>query len=286
MSEGIELIGLSFQLLFYLALFLLSLIIMFSPIWIPLLIVIRLRKNKKKSGLRVINGGKKDEQKLVRREIDRRQSRRPVLLENRRKGKTLAEIKGEEGEDRIINSLQYVPGYHKFIRNAYMPKSNGDLTEIDIIMLHEKGIFVIESKAYDGWIFGGEDRKKWCQMFPNGDKFFFNNPIWQNKGHMKALEFNILNDLGLKIGGLMDSIIVFNVSRNGGLKENDYYSSNVTVIENRELLSTMSRKFSEYENVLDKGEIDGIYDYLQQFENASEHVKNTHKEQIKSKMNR
>ena len=44
-----------------------------------------------------------------------------------------------------------LPGYLKVFQNLYIP-GHGKTVEIDILMLHEKGIFVFESKNYSGWI--------------------------------------------------------------------------------------------------------------------------------------
>ena len=40
----------------------------------------------------------------------------------------------------------------KFLFNLYVPRDNGKTSEIDVIMLHPKGLFVIESKNCSGWI--------------------------------------------------------------------------------------------------------------------------------------
>ena len=45
----------------------------------------------------------------------------------------------------------------KILRNLYVPKDNGETTEIDVLFICSKGILVIESKNYSGWIFGNED---------------------------------------------------------------------------------------------------------------------------------
>lgn len=72
------------------------------------------------------------------------------------------------------------------LKNIYIP-TQGKTTEIDVLMIHEKGIFVFESKNYSGWIFGSADQLNWTQSFKNGDKNKFYNPIRQNRTHIKAL---------------------------------------------------------------------------------------------------
>ena len=72
------------------------------------------------------------------------------------------------------------------LKNIYLP-AQGKETEIDLLLIHEKGIFVFESKNYSGWIFGNEDQLNWTQVLQNGDKNKFYNPIRQNRTHIKAL---------------------------------------------------------------------------------------------------
>ena len=80
----------------------------------------------------------------------------------------------------------------KFLFNTYVPKTNGETSEIDVLMIHQKGIFVFESKNYSGWIFGSEKNKTWYQTLPKGrhksHKEPFYNPIMQNHSHIKHLK--------------------------------------------------------------------------------------------------
>lgn len=81
---------------------------------------------------------------------------------------------GQFGEYLIDYALQSngIEGERVVLTNLYLPMK-GKTTEIDLLMLHEKGIFVIESKYYSGWIFGSEDQLKWTQCFRNGRKEHF-----------------------------------------------------------------------------------------------------------------
>ena len=99
--------------------------------------------------------------------------------------------KGSQGEYLIWDSLQQLPGYKKFLLNCYLPKRNGESTEVDFILLHESGIYVFESKNYSGWIFGTETQQYWTQSLPGrygqAHKVKFFNPILQNQAHLKWL---------------------------------------------------------------------------------------------------
>lgn len=54
--------------------------------------------------------------------------------------------KGEYGEDRIYDILQKVDGYKATLPNCYLPKGNGETAEVDLIFLHESGIYVFRLK--------------------------------------------------------------------------------------------------------------------------------------------
>lgn len=102
---------------------------------------------------------------------------------------------GKKGEFIIGRSIDQLTGYKRILYNCYIPKPDGGTTEIDIILIHEMGIYVIESKNYKGWIFGSENEKYWTQTLyrsngygtKNVQKNHFYNPVIQNKGHIKLL---------------------------------------------------------------------------------------------------
>ncbi|QYY37413.1 nuclease-related domain-containing protein [Ruficoccus sp. ZRK36] len=76
---------------------------------------------------------------------------------------------------------QCYPRFHDVIA----PSTNGT-TQIDHVIVSRVGIFVIETKNYSGWIFGGEKQAKWTQSL-YGKKSSFQNPLHQNYRHIKCL---------------------------------------------------------------------------------------------------
>lgn len=117
-----------------------------------------------------------------------------------------AEWKGRYGEKMTEWELNLVrlfgrKGY--VLRNIYVPKNNGETSEIDVVFITQKGIFVIESKNYSGWIFGDEKSAYWTAMLPDKSKNRFYNPIKQNSTHIKWLGQYLQNSVPLF------SVIVF-----------------------------------------------------------------------------
>jgi hypothetical protein len=75
--------------------------------------------------------------------------------------------------------------YHQ-LHNVTLPTPDGT-TQIDHIFVSRFGIFVVETKNMNGWIFGGENQAQWTQkVFKKS--FKFQNPLRQNYKHVKALE--------------------------------------------------------------------------------------------------
>jgi len=72
------------------------------------------------------------------------------------------------------------------IHNVTLQTNNGT-TQIDHVIVSKHGIFVVEAKNMDGWIFGDEKSPQWTQSL-YGKKFRFQNPLHQNYRHTKVLE--------------------------------------------------------------------------------------------------
>lgn len=73
--------------------------------------------------------------------------------------------------------------------NVLVPRSYGAVSasEIDVIMLTNKKIYVIESKNYSGWIFGNAEQQDWTVIYSAKTRGKLFNPIIQNRSHVKAL---------------------------------------------------------------------------------------------------
>ena len=172
---------------------------------------------------------------------------------------------GEYGEYRLYQDLQSFELIGcKFLFNLYVPRDNSKTSEIDIIMFHPKGLFVIESKNYSGWIFGNESNKQWTQTLPIGygesHKERFYNPIMQNATHIRAIRKHIDDTIPIY------SVIAFSdkcTLKDVTVKSNvivTYYSNLAREIKyklstinnysmNTELLNETYNKLSKYANV-------------------------------------
>ncbi|PGM87565.1 nuclease-related domain-containing protein [Bacillus cereus] len=103
--------------------------------------------------------------------------------------KHVAKWKGKVGEKlvkRILSKLN--PESYYVLHDVTVHTEYGDTTQIDHIVIAETGVFVIETKNYEGWIYGDEKAARWTQgIFRN--KHSFQNPLRQNYKHTKAIEW-------------------------------------------------------------------------------------------------
>lgn len=185
--------------------------------------------------------------------------------------KSLAEKKGDVGEQIVkvavlskLDAAQY-----RHFSNLIIPASNGT-TQIDNIVVSPFGVFVIEAKYFQGWIFGGAKQEKWTHTLSRFEKYAFANPIRQNYGHIKALA-RLLRQPESRF----HSVVVF-AHRNCQLKTE--LPANVCLQHN----------FIEYiqgftKNIVDDAALARIHSVLQQPEwQATEDKKAAHVERLKA----
>ncbi|MFC4022320.1 NERD domain-containing protein [Oceanobacillus longus] len=148
-----------------------------------------------------------------------------------------ANIKGSYGEKRVNNILgQLDENEYKIYHDLYIPTDGNKTTQVDHVVTSSYGIFVIETKHYNGWIFGNERNRYWTQViYKRKEKLF--NPIWQNAGHIKSLENYLEIDKQL-----FDSIIAFSNQSTFKFKE-DF--TRAKVIHFTELRRTIKEKESK-----------------------------------------
>ena len=187
---------------------------------------------------------------------------------------------GEFGEQGVIEKLRkFEKQGGRILSNLYIPKPNEETTEIDVVFIHPRGFFVIESKNYNGWIFGSEKNQYWTQTLPVGEgrkshKEKFYNPLKQNDHHIKHLKRVLSEDIP------MWSLVVFS-------DECSFKSVNVPsnqshkLIQLHQLETTIRVIIDEQNKVLFSGDdIDWMYEELNNFMDVDDKIKVSHIEYL------
>ena len=183
---------------------------------------------------------------------------------------------GRHGEKLTEQELMFVKLFGrkgKTLRNIYIPKDNGETSEIDVLYITQKGLFVFESKNYSGWIFGDEKGQYWTAMLPNRQKNRFYNPIKQNKTHIKWLQKYVGENIPLF------SIIVF--SERCELKKVEVESTDVKVIKRDRIYAAVRDIWDSHEDSVEN--VDALYEQLKLLTNVDKTVKEAHIANIEKK---
>ncbi len=117
--------------------------------------------------------------------------------------------KGNYGEFLLYRKVVKVFKKEFVLANLYLDNRNTDTTEIDILAVSNKGIFVFEMKNYSGYIYGNEKDVNWTQVLNKRTKNNFYNPLRQNYVHTKAVE----NYLGLSSDTIVPIVVFSNNSK-------------------------------------------------------------------------
>lgn len=198
------------------------------------------------------------------------------------------EYLGRQGERSIVKKLNWLDlfGYPgKGLRNLYIPKDNGETTEIDLLYITQKGIFVIESKNYSGYIFGSEANANWTSTFYAGKNWFgqnrvkkyhFYNPIWQNNTHIRYLKKIIPAEIPIF------SVIVF--SSHCELKQIELTSSNVVICQQNTLSRCIKKIWRSQSDALTDFQVESLYNLLLPLTRVDRTVKKVHIKNIKNRL--
>ena len=189
---------------------------------------------------------------------------------------------GVRGEYLLYEKLRFLESLGaKFLFNAYIPKPDGTTTELDMICVCSRGVFVFESKDYSGWIFGNENQREWTQThssrYSQGGvhKQRFYNPVMQNRAHVRYLRsfLKVGNDFPIW------SVVVF--SNGCELKQVEIHSDDVFVVQRHEVGALVNALIDGSADVLNEYTIDRIYQILYPLTQVNDEVKSKHNADIR-----
>ncbi|WP_031537574.1 nuclease-related domain-containing protein [Bacillus sp. MB2021] len=202
-----------------------------------------------------------------------------------KKNELIAVRKGELGEFKIDIQLSQLPKEYMYLSDLLIrnPKSSTGYSQIDHVIINPYGLFVIETKNYQGTIYGGKDGKTWLI---NG-KFKMYNPLMQNYGHIQALK----KFTDVKYHQYFISMISFTKRCTFKIEEElRKINSNELVIYDVELTEFINRKVAvlklQYKNpIFMKNDIEKIYNSLSNSNILDESIRKQHIDSIQTKNN-
>ena len=183
-------------------------------------------------------------------------------------------FKGNMCELEICKKLNQLPFYKKVISNLYVPCTDNKTTEVDILLITNKGVFVIESKAFNGLIYGNTNVKYWKLIYNNIQRYSFFNPVWQNKLHINSIS-KLLN---INIS-YFESIICFGayskIKRVNNLKKH----TKLSTVDN--IYEVIYKLYDSRNNYYTNIEVDNIYTQLLKYKFVSNEIIKKHTKLVK-----
>lgn len=217
------------------------------------------------------NGSEKDSFHSERRRFISEKERNECTFNERFSDNS--ESIGGFGEKLTVFELEFLKskGYDgHIISNLYIPYTNGTTSEIDILFVTKKGIFVIESKNYSGWIFGSQNDKYWTVCGRN-NKWKLYNPVLQNQGHINAIHQHLRGVPCFSLIAFSERCVLKKINVN----------SDIYVFNRDEMYLIISDIFKKFPDVIDDKQIKYITEYLEQFCNSDKNIKKSHIKDVK-----
>ncbi len=170
---------------------------------------------------------------------------------------------GYYGEFLVFSELyKNIPGNCKILMNLEIPVPGSGKTEIDLLLIHETGLYVFEIKHYKGTIYGNDTDAVWTQYFRTAKNSVFKNPVLQNGYHVRAL-MDLFPTLPIY------SFVVF-TNDDCDIKVTSY-NPNIDICRLKDLVSKLVVRFSK-PNILSMEKINNIFTRLIPYSKLQEPV--------------
>jgi hypothetical protein len=183
--------------------------------------------------------------------------------------------KGNYGEFVLYRKIIRIVDNEYVLTNLYLDNhsKNTDTTEIDVLAISSKGIYVFEMKNYSGYIYGSEQDQHWTQVLNRWTKNKFYNPLRQNYSHIKAVE----SYLGVPNSTIIPMIVFSNRSKLSKITISDSQH----VFQYRDALKFIKKHEKTKEERFSFQQMEGYLVQLLEKCNMSEEVKQKHMEEVK-----
>lgn len=182
--------------------------------------------------------------------------------------------KGEALEREVFEILhKRIKGPKKVLVDLLIPNGRGGTTQVDVVLVHRTGIFVIECKNYNGTVSGEVESEDWVVKYRNNKEYTFYNPIKQNIGHIEK----IMRVSGGYKKSAYKSIIVF--SKNtvlDGCRMTKTIRGNKTIVTTEDKFDISVSGLNGAKSILTNKDIKYIYMSLSRYSRSSKKDKKKH----------
>lgn len=198
---------------------------------------------------------------------------KPINLNKRDSSK---QQKGNRGEFSVAQKLIFLnESKYKVLNDILLQIDNDKTVQIDHIVVSTYGIFVIETKNWNGFITGGSDSYFWFKRNSGNNIEIMKNPIKQNEWHIEALKqiFSKYNIYNIN-KELFYSLIVFVQGQKPKIDD----LNNCSVIPLNDLIEKI---YSYKKKILEESQIENLLKVIQQENIEDKETRLNHNERAK-----
>lgn len=186
---------------------------------------------------------------------------------------------GTSLEYEIFKTLYRYEG--KVLSNLYVGKIDKTDTEIDIVFVHNTGIYVIECKDIRAReIIGDEQEKQWDCIYSNTYRRKVYNPLKQNISHIVALKNAISNKCP---HDCYTSIVVINCNNVKSRYNSNFDNYYQDIVNPKKVKFHIDSLIKNRNRVFSDEQVINIYKHLHSnYANASAKVKKAHRIRVQN----
>lgn len=170
-------------------------------------------------------------------------------------------VAGIKGEKMLLQAVKFTSCGGRILCNLKVP-TKYNVTEIDLVLLHQTGIYVFEAKNYSGSIYGRQQDEYWSQIKQHEEKSFY-NPMKQNETHIRALSYY----LHVPERNFCSYIVFGNQAI---LKEIERTNEDHYILNLKSLPQRLREETSMYDAIYTQAEVEKFYRSLQRLEHTYE----------------
>lgn len=152
---------------------------------------------------------------------------------------------------KIYTSLERCKECHYLLTEVKVPNASGEIYIIPLVMLTQKGIFVVEIEQRKGLIYGEAEHSQWIQFRSKKKQLHFQNPIYRSLHSMKAL------NRVLEMSVPMQGFIVF--SAGCDLKRVEEKYKNIETMHPIDVYNRMDKALEKMPRILTEKEVKEMY---------------------------
>lgn len=202
------------------------------------------------------------------------------LLDKIKKLPTLNEIQGGLGEQltKLVAHID-IPGIlilHDILIDGYSENTS----QIDLLLIGEKGIYVVEVKMYSEAKIYGDGKKRQWYYYKGGNKYNICSPCLQNRNHIKYLK-EFLKDFG-DVPCFSVIVMICEDFKISNINENHDNPDTVVVSGLPQLRMALEALAKGKPVALSEEQKQTICDYIKEHQYEGKEKRQEHKERIKA----